>query len=89
MTTFGFIGTGHIGSMLVKKFVEAGAIEAEDILASNRTAEKVMQLAEAAGIRQASNRVVAELSDVVFICVRPLEVRDVLRELAYRSIPAS
>ena len=83
MTTFGFIGTGHMGSMLVKKFVETGAIEAEDILASNRTAEKVVQLAEAAGIRQASNRVVAELSDVVFICVRPLEVRDVLRELAY------
>lgn len=83
MTTFGFIGTGHLGSMLVKKFVETGAIEAESIFASNRTAEKVETLAEALGIRPASNRVVAELSDVIFICVRPLEVRDVLSDVAY------
>jgi pyrroline-5-carboxylate reductase len=40
MTSFGFIGTGHIGSMLVRKFVETGAIEAEEIVASNRTQEK-------------------------------------------------
>jgi pyrroline-5-carboxylate reductase len=83
MTTFGFIGAGHMGCMLVKKFVETGAIEAEDILASNRTEEKVKRLAEATGIRPVSNRVVAELSDVIFICVRPLEVRDVLSDLAY------
>ena len=83
MTTFGFIGTGHLGTMLVKKFVETEAIEAEEILASNRTPEKVERLAEATGIRSVSNRVVAELSDVIFICVRPLEVRDVLSELTY------
>jgi len=34
MTTFGFIGTGHLGSMLVKQFVETGAIKAEQILAT-------------------------------------------------------
>ena len=83
MTTFGFIGTGHLGSMLVKKFVETGAIQAEQILASNRTAEKVNRLAKVTGIRPVSNRIVAELSDVIFICVRPLEVRDVLSEVAY------
>ncbi len=83
MTTFGFIGTGHLGSMLVKRFVETGAIEGAAILASNRTAEKVERLAEATGIRPASNHVVAELSDVIFICVRPLEVRDVLGDVAY------
>jgi pyrroline-5-carboxylate reductase len=83
MTTFGFIGIGHLGTMLVKKFVETEAIEAEEILASNRTQEKVERLAEATGIRSVSNRVVAELSDVIFICVRPLEVRDVLSDVAY------
>jgi competence protein ComER len=83
MITFGFIGTGHLGSMLIKKFVETGAIQAEQILASNRTAEKVDLLAEATGIRPVSNRIVAELSDVIFICVRPLEVRDVLSDVAY------
>ncbi len=83
MTTFGFIGTGHMGCMLIKKFVETGAIEAAAVLASNRTQEKVERLAEATGIRPVSNRVVAELSDVIFICVRPLDVRDVLSDVAY------
>jgi pyrroline-5-carboxylate reductase len=34
MTTFGFIGTGHLGSMVVRKFTQTRALEAEDILAS-------------------------------------------------------
>lgn len=83
MTTFGFIGTGHLGCMLIEKFVETGAMQAEDVMASNRTPEKAARLAESLGIRAATNRVVAELSDVIFICVRPLEVRDVASELAY------
>ena len=84
MTTFGFIGTGHLGSMLVKKFVETGAIGAEEIMASNRTQGKAERLADDLGIRQANNSIVAELSDVIFICVRPLEVRDVLSDVASR-----
>ncbi|HPS91773.1 MAG TPA: NAD(P)-binding domain-containing protein [Methanothrix sp.] len=54
-----------------------------DHIASNRTQEKVERLAQATGIRPASNRVVAELSDVIFICVRPLEVRDVLSDISH------
>jgi pyrroline-5-carboxylate reductase len=81
MTSFGFIGTGHLGSMLVRKFVETKAIEAEDILASNRTPEKAERLSEATNIRTTTNRMVAELADVIFICVRPLDVGDVLRDL--------
>jgi pyrroline-5-carboxylate reductase len=78
---FGFIGTGHLGSMLVRKFVETEAVDSGDILASNRTPEKADRLAQATNIRTATNRTIAELADVVFICVRPLEVADVLKEL--------
>jgi competence protein ComER len=81
MTTFGFIGTGHLGSMLVRKFVETCAVEAKDILASNRTPESAERLAKATGIRPVSNRLLAEHSDIVFLCVRPLDVRNVLSEL--------
>ncbi len=87
MTTFGFIGTGHLGSMLVRKFIETGAIEAEDILASNRTPEKADRLAKATYIRTATNRIVAELSDVIFVCVRPMEVGDVLRDIEHLLTP--
>jgi competence protein ComER len=87
MTTFGFIGTGHLGNMLVSKFVETCAIKAENILASNRTPEKAERLAKATGISHVSNRLVAELSDVIFLCVLPLEVRDVLLELGRLLTP--
>jgi pyrroline-5-carboxylate reductase len=81
MTVFGFIGTGHLGSMLVHKFIETGAIYPEDIMAANRTPEKAARLEQATGIQVAGNRIVAELSDVLFICVQPADVRDVLSEL--------
>jgi pyrroline-5-carboxylate reductase len=81
MTVFGFIGTGHLGSMLIRKFVETGAIKAEGVIASNRTREKVERLAESLGIQIGSNREVAEASDVIFISVRPLDVKEVLKEL--------
>jgi pyrroline-5-carboxylate reductase len=69
--------------MLVRKFVETGAVDAADILASNRTPEKADRLAESIGIRAATNRIVAELSDVIFICVRPLDVRDALQDIEH------
>ena len=81
MTSLGFVGTGHLGSMLVRKFVETGAINERDIIASNRDPAKAQQLAAQAGIRIGRNRDVALQSDVIFLCVRPLDVKGVLREL--------
>lgn len=81
MTTIGFIGTGHMGSMLVRKFVETGAIKAQDIYVSNRNPEKTGQLAIETGVRVGDNREVAQSSDVVFICVRPLDIKGLLNEL--------
>lgn len=81
MTAFGFIGTGHMGSMLVRKFIETGAISANEITVSNRTREKADQLAANLGVGCKDNRDVVRLSDVVFLCIRPREVRDVLMEL--------
>jgi pyrroline-5-carboxylate reductase len=83
----GFIGTGHMGSMLVRKFVETKAIDAQDILASNRTPEKAQRLAASTGIRIENNRTVTKLSDVVFICVLPLEVGNVLRDSEHLLTP--
>ena len=81
MTTVGFIGTGHLGSMLVRKFVGTGAIKAEDICVSNRNPKKAEQLAKETGVRVGDNREVAQRSDVVFICVRPLDIKSLLNEL--------
>ncbi len=43
----GFIGTGSMGSILIEAFIQSGALNPEDIIASNRTASKVERLAAA------------------------------------------
>ncbi len=80
MTIFGFIGTGHLGSILVHKFVETGAMKAEDIIVSSRTRKKAELLARELNLRLGSNLEVAAQSDVIFLGVRPLDVKGVLRE---------
>jgi pyrroline-5-carboxylate reductase len=82
VTRIGVIGTGSMGGMLIRKFVETGAFSAGDLLASNRSPEKVRAIAAATGIKIAgSNLDLAAASDVIFICVRPLEVKPILNEL--------
>jgi competence protein ComER len=87
MTTVGFIGTGHLGSMLVRKFVETGAIKAENIRVSNRSPEKAEQLARQAGVRTGDNREVAQSSDILFLCVRPLDIKGLFNELGELLTP--
>src|SRR5574340_712979 len=82
MNKFGIIGTGSMGSMLVRKFIETGAINPNDIIATNRTRNKIRSLVEETGIKIGeNNREVVEKSNVIFLCVKPLDVKGVLQEL--------
>ena len=75
----GIIGYGSMGKMLLWKFSEAGKIVRQDLLVSNRTEAK---LEEAKGIAQiVSNKELASSSDIVFICVRPVDLKSVLEEI--------
>ncbi|MBO4242761.1 MAG: NAD(P)-binding domain-containing protein [Clostridiales bacterium] len=72
----GIIGYGSMGKMLLWKFSEAGY---KDLMAANRTSEK---LKEAEGICEISdNRGVAANCDIVFVCVRPGDLKTVLEEI--------
>jgi competence protein ComER len=83
MSRIGVIGTGSMGGMLIRKFVETGAFSTSDLLASNRSPEKVRAVVLATGIDIAKNNLdLATASDVIFICVKPLEVKPLLKELA-------
>jgi competence protein ComER len=82
MLQFGFIGTGSMGSMLVKKFVERGMIEPAAIYINSKNGLSSEKLAKTTQvIASPSNRMVAEEADILFICVKPLQVRDVLKEI--------
>jgi len=77
----GIIGAGRMGSMLVRKFIEGGAVRTDEIIASNRTPEKLRSLKDLTGIKVGDNKEVASRSEVVVLCLRPLDIRGVLEEI--------
>lgn len=82
MVQIGIIGTGSMGRMLVRSFIESGAAGPEEIIASSRTKESLLALATETDIRCGrDNREVIEEAEVIFLCVRPSEVGDVLLDL--------
>ena len=75
----GVIGYGSMGKMLLWKFSEAGNIRKEDLFAANRTPEKLEEAKTIAGI--ADNAGVASVSDILFLCVRPADLKNVIGEI--------
>jgi competence protein ComER len=80
---FGFIGTGSMGSIVIEALIEAKSVLPSQIYASNRTFEKVKELAKTyTGLHAyPSNTKVAEEADVLFLCVKPLEFKKVIDEI--------
>ena len=82
MTQYGFIGTGSMGGMLIRKIIGTGLVAPGGIYASSKSGISARALAGTTGITaEKSNRSVAGNADVLFICVKPLEVRGVLEEV--------
>ncbi|WP_019909145.1 late competence protein ComER [Paenibacillus sp. HW567] len=79
----GFIGTGSMGSLLIDAFLSSGALEPCDVLAGNRSQAKLLQLQERhPGLSIGSNREIAAGSDILFICVKPLEFKTLTEEIS-------
>ncbi len=72
----GIIGYGSMGKMLFEKFQAAGYT---NVFITNRTKEKLAAVSNA-NICE-SNDELASKSDIVFICVRPLDIKDVLENI--------
>lgn len=79
----GFIGTGSMGSLLIDAFLSSGATKPCDVLASNRSWNKLLELQERhPGLSICrSNKDTATLSDIIFICVKPLEFKTLIDEI--------
>jgi len=79
----GFIGTGSMGSLLIEAFLTSGALDPCDVLASNRSMNKLLELEKRhPGISICgSNRETASGSDIVFLCVKPHEFRTLTDEI--------
>ncbi|MCR4609740.1 MAG: NAD(P)-binding domain-containing protein [Eubacterium sp.] len=76
----GIIGYGSMGKMLLRKFSEKKNISKDDLFAANRTAAKLDEAADIVTIC-GSNGELACKADIVFVCVRPADIRVVLEEI--------
>ncbi|GHU77648.1 pyrroline-5-carboxylate reductase 3 [Spirochaetia bacterium] len=79
----GIIGYGSMGKMILSKFIESKTIKAHDLFIANRTHEKIIDLNTVypqINICK-SNADAAKNVDILFICVKPLEIKTVLLEI--------
>ena len=78
MTRVGFIGTGRMGSALIRGFISKGLLKKENV----RVFDKEYDRAHRLGLTtEYSAFEVVEKSDVVFICVKPQDMEIVLSEI--------
>src|SRR5690242_2606330 len=79
----GFIGTGNMGRILVEALIDAKAISPSSVIITNRTKSKAMLLKDKyKEIKVVDNAVeVAAGSNLLFICVKPLDVYQILEKI--------
>ncbi|MDR1029943.1 MAG: NAD(P)-binding domain-containing protein [Treponema sp.] len=79
----GIIGYGSMGKMILEKFIETKTVDPSDLFVSNRTYAKIMDLNKIhpqLNICRNNSDAVKEV-DMVFICVKPWEIKIVLSEI--------
>lgn len=79
----GVIGTGNMGSILIRALVEAGAVASEHLVMTNRTLAKAMHIQHDYPQIQVAEcpETVALETDVIFICVKPHDIHPLLQKI--------
>jgi pyrroline-5-carboxylate reductase len=79
----GIIGYGNMGKMLLAKFARSKIIDESHLFIANRTFEKIKGLNEIyPRLNICYNNIdLAKNVDILFICVKPLEIKTVLTEI--------
>lgn len=86
----GFIGTGSMGSILIESFIQTGAVRPDEIVASNRSSDKIDLLAnQFKGLVKANTNIeVVQQCQIVFLCIKPSEFKPVIEEIQSSVTPA-
>lgn len=78
----GFIGAGNMATAIIAGIVKGDTFKKENIFASRRSVDKLMELKEAYGINTTTTNIeVAKVADVLFICVKPYLYEKVIKEV--------
>src|SRR5574340_1255089 len=81
--TIGFLGAGNLAEALIKGLLASRSVKAGQIVASDRIGERLIHLAETYEIKVYNkNHEVVRNTNIIFLTVKPGEVKDVLKEIA-------
>jgi pyrroline-5-carboxylate reductase len=83
MRQIGFVGYGSMGSMLIRGLITNGQIRQEQIIVTRKNKERLGEIKEVWPEIKITDMVskAAENSKYLFICVKPNEVKEILKEL--------
>jgi pyrroline-5-carboxylate reductase len=70
-----------MGSMLINGLIDTKTVSASNLYVSNRSPEKLADLPDGRISVCSSNSELAKACDLVFICIKPLEIKDLLLEI--------
>ncbi len=86
--TIGFLGAGNLAEALIKGLLSSKIVKAGQIMASDRLDSRLLHLAETYEIKvYSNNREVVGNADIIFLTVKPGEVKGVLKEIALELAP--
>ncbi|MBA2873551.1 late competence protein ComER [Thermaerobacillus caldiproteolyticus] len=80
----GMIGTGNMGRILIEAFLESKAVAEEDLLITNRTIEKALEIQRKFQKIQVTPNTeeLVQQATIVFLCVKPLDIHPLLERLS-------
>lgn len=79
----GFIGAGKMSSALMQSIIDSGLYSSENIIASDVFAPAIERVSSDLGVRvTANNKEVVQLSEIIFICTKPVDVLKVLEDVS-------
>ena len=79
----GLLGAGNMASAMVAGWLKAEPVMAERILVTDKGSGRAAALAERHGLRHvATNAELVDAADIVVLCVKPVDVERVLREVS-------
>lgn len=79
----GFIGTGNMGRILIEAFIDGTVASPSSLILTNRTISKALELKEVYEDLTIVNEAeeVAAQADLIFICVKPVDVFPVAKRI--------
>ncbi|SDI84928.1 late competence protein ComER [Alteribacillus bidgolensis] len=83
MKNIGIVGIGNMGGMLTEVMIERGGIPEKNMFIFNRSLEKSLHFERSFPDLNIANNLpeLLQHTDVVFVCVRPAQYKDILSEL--------